>query len=143
MKILPIHTNSKNYNIYIGHNIISRFHNIIKKEKINFKKFLLLVDKNVPKNFTRKIYNKIKCEKKIVFSFNSSEKNKNSTYVNSILEILFKNNFTRNDAIICLGGGISGDVTGFAASIYKRGLKFINVPSTLLSQVDSSIGGKT
>ena len=54
-----------------------------------------------------------------------------------------ENNFTRSDVIICLGGGIAGDVSGFAASIFKRGLKFINIPSTLLSQVDSSIGGKT
>ena len=63
--------------------------------------------------------------------------------MNLILEFLLKNNFTRNDVIICLGGGIVGDISGFAASIYKRGLKFINIPSTLLSQVDSSIGGKT
>ena len=56
---------------------------------------------------------------------------------------MLKNNFTRNDLVICIGGGIVGDVSGFAASIFKRGLKFVNIPSTLLSQVDSSIGGKT
>ena len=56
---------------------------------------------------------------------------------------MLKNNFTRNDLVICIGGGIAGDVSGFAASIFKRGLKFVNIPSTLLSQVDSSIGGKT
>ena len=52
-------------------------------------------------------------------------------------------NFNRNDCVISIGGGITGDVSGFAASIFKRGLKFINIPTTLLSQVDSSIGGKT
>ena len=62
--------------------------------------------------------------------------------MNSILKILMENNFTRSDVIICLGGGIAGDVSGFAASIFKRGLKFINIPSTLLSQMNSSIGGK-
>ena len=52
-------------------------------------------------------------------------------------------NFNRNDCVISVGGGITGDVSGFAASIFKRGLKFVNIPTTLLSQVDSSIGGKT
>ncbi len=143
MKILKINTKSKNYNIYIGHNIVNQINKIIKKEKINFNKSLLIVDKNIPKNFINKINAKIKCKKKLVFLFNSYEKNKNLTYINFILEKLFKNNFSRNDLIICLGGGIAGDVSAFLASIYKRGLKFINIPSTLLSQVDSSIGGKT
>jgi len=63
--------------------------------------------------------------------------------VNLILNKLFKFNFNRNDCIISFGGGIVGDVSGFAASIFKRGLKFVNIPTTLLAQVDSSIGGKT
>ena len=143
MKILPIYTKSKNYNIYIGHNIINQLSKIIKKENIKFKKSLIIVDKNIPKNIFKKIYPKIKCEKKLTFYFNSSEKNKNLSCVNSILNKLFINNFSRNDLIICLGGGIASDVSAFAASIYKRGMKFINFPSTLLAQVDSSIGGKT
>ena len=142
MKIISINTKSKNYNIYIGNNLISRFNKIIKKEKITFKKSLLIVDKNIPNKFVKKIYSKVKCEKKLIFYFNSSEKNKNLIHTNFILKKLFKNNFSRNDIIICLGGGIAGDVSGFAASIYKRGIKFINIPSTLLAQVDSSIGGK-
>ena len=143
MKILPINTKSKKYKIYIGHNIISSLNKIIKKEKIIFKKILFVVDNKVPKIFLKKIKSKINSEKKLIYLFNASEKNKSFISVNSILDILFKNNFTRNDVIICLGGGIAGDVSGFVASIYKRGTKFINIPSTLLSQVDSSIGGKT
>ena len=54
-----------------------------------------------------------------------------------------KKNFNRNDCLISIGGGITGDVSGFVASTFKRGLKFVNIPTTLLSQVDSSIGGKT
>ena len=143
MKILKVNTKSKKYKIYFGHNIISQFSKIVKKEKIKFKKSLIIADKSVPKKFVKKIYSKIKSEKKIILYFNSSEKNKNFININYILKKLFINNFSRNDAIICIGGGIAGDVSGFAASIYKRGLKFINIPSTLLSQVDSSIGGKT
>ena len=143
MKIINIKTKSKHYNIYIGHDIFSKLKKIIKKEKIKLKNSLLIVDKKVPKNFIKKIKSNINSTKKIVYLFNASEKNKNFKSINSILEILFKNNFTRNDVIICVGGGITGDISGFASSIYKRGMKFINIPSTLLSQVDSSIGGKT
>jgi 3-dehydroquinate synthase/shikimate kinase/3-dehydroquinate synthase len=56
---------------------------------------------------------------------------------------LLNKNFSRNDCLISIGGGITGDISGFAASLFKRGMKFVNVPTTLLSQVDSSIGGKT
>ena len=143
MKILPVKTKSKHYNIYIGYNVISQLNKIINKEKIKFKKALLVVDRKIPKYFIKRIKSKINSEKKLIYFFNASERNKNILNVNLILEFLLKNNFTRNDVIICLGGGIVGDISGFAASIYKRGLKFINIPSTLLSQVDSSIGGKT
>jgi 3-dehydroquinate synthase/shikimate kinase/3-dehydroquinate synthase len=69
--------------------------------------------------------------------------NKNFSSVNKILDILLNKNFSREDCVISIGGGITGDISGFAASLFKRGLKFINIPTTLLSQVDSSIGGKT
>jgi 3-dehydroquinate synthase/shikimate kinase/3-dehydroquinate synthase len=69
--------------------------------------------------------------------------NKNFGSVNKILDILLDKNFSREDCVISIGGGITGDISGFAASLFKRGLKFINIPTTLLSQVDSSIGGKT
>tara|TARA_Y100001970_G_C14155585_1_gene815335 strand:+ start:514 stop:1611 length:1098 start_codon:yes stop_codon:yes gene_type:complete len=143
MKVLTVKTKSKHYKIYIGNNIVSQIDKITKKENINFEKTLFIIDRNVPNSIINKIKSKIYSEKKFIYLFNASEKNKNLSSINSILKILFKNNFTRNDLVICLGGGITGDVSGFAASIYKRGLKFVNIPSTLLSQVDSSIGGKT
>ena len=63
--------------------------------------------------------------------------------MNDILKILLDKNFSRQDCLITIGGGITGDVGGFASSLFKRGLNFVNIPTTLLSQVDSSIGGKT
>ena len=75
--------------------------------------------------------------------FSASEKTKSIKYVNFYLEKLLVRNFNRSDLIIGVGGGITGDVSGFVASIFKRGLNFINIPTTLLAQVDSSIGGKT
>ena len=60
-----------------------------------------------------------------------------------IYMLLLNKNFSREDVLISVGGGIVGDIAGYAASLFKRGLKFINIPTTLLAQVDSSIGGKT
>ena len=140
---LLIKTKNKDYSIFVGKNITNNISKIFKAEKIKFNKCLIIVDKKVPKSIIYKIVKKIKCKfKKIVF-FNSSEKNKNINSVNKILDLLFKENFSRDDCIISIGGGITGDVVGFAASIFKRGIKFINFPTTLLSQVDSSVGGKT
>ena len=143
MKTILVKTKSKYYKIYIGYNIIANINNIIKKENIKFKKSLVIFDKNISKFFIKKLKNKISSEKNIFLSFEASEKNKNLKNVNSILQVLLRNNFSRGDVIICIGGGIAGDVSGFVASIFKRGINFINLPSTLLAQVDSAIGGKT
>lgn len=71
------------------------------------------------------------------------EQYKNITWVYNIITELLKNRLDRNSCLIALGGGVIGDITGFAASIYMRGINFVQVPTTLLSQVDSSVGGKT
>ena len=140
---LIINTNSKKYPIYIGYNILKISKRIFKQNNIQIKKCLIVVDKNVPNKNLSVLKKNIISSKIIFHTFNANEKNKSLEYVNSILKILFMNNFNREDYIIALGGGITGDVVGFTASIFKRGMKFINIPTTLLSQVDSSIGGKT
>ena len=110
---------------------------------INFEKCLLVVDKNVPKKFISKIRKSLRNKKLFIFLITANEKNKNQKTTNSILQILLDKNFSREDCLIAVGGGITGDVSGFAASLFKRGIKLINIPTTLLAQVDSSIGGKT
>ena len=140
---LLVKTKSKKYQIIIGSNIISEMPNILKSNNIFFKKSLIIYDTKVPKNKLNILKKKIKSKQKIIHYFKANEKSKNLKNINIILNKLFKYNFNRNDCIISMGGGITGDVSGFAASIFKRGLKFINIPTTLLSQVDSSIGGKT
>jgi len=140
---LAIKTPSKKYSILIGRNLISKSSNIIKKNSINFNKCLLVIDKNVPNKMIQKVKKSLKNKIIFIYFFNASEKNKNQTNTNKILKILLDKNFSRNDCLIAIGGGITGDVSGFAASTFKRGLRFINIPTTLLSQVDSSIGGKT
>jgi len=131
------------YPIFIGSNILNKLKLILKENLINFNQCLVIADKNVPKKLIDKVLNSLPQKKISLHYFNSSEKNKNQKSINKILSILLSKNFNRNDCVISIGGGITGDISGFAASIFKRGLKFINIPTTLLSQVDSSIGGKT
>jgi 3-dehydroquinate synthase/shikimate kinase/3-dehydroquinate synthase len=76
-------------------------------------------------------------------SFVSNEKSKSLKKTNFYLNKMLSKNFNRSDLVIGLGGGITGDLAGFVASIFKRGINFINIPTTLLAQVDSAIGGKT
>ena len=144
MKIRKININTKNrkYPILIGSNLIKNLKNILKNNSINSSKYLLVIDTKVPKKLVE-LTKKNLAAKTIIYRFASSEKNKNFNKLNHILNILLKENFNRNDSIIAVGGGIVGDVAAFAASIFKRGLHLINIPSTLLAQVDSSIGGKT
>ena len=140
---LKINTKTQKYSIIIGSNLISKFSIIINKNSIKFKKCLLVVDKKVPKKMLFQIKKSLKNKKVFIHYINANEKNKNQKSVNDITSTLLKKNFSRQDCLISVGGGITGDVGGFASSIFKRGLQFINVPTTLLSQVDSSIGGKT
>ena len=140
---LNIITKTEKYPIIIGSNLTSNISETFKLNSIHFEKCFVVIDKNVPKKFILNIKNSLKKKKIYTLYFNASEKNKNLTSVNKILNILLKENFSRNDCLISLGGGITGDVSGFVASLFKRGLTFINIPTTLLAQVDSSIGGKT
>ncbi len=79
----------------------------------------------------------------ISFVFEAGEESKNTDTLVSLWEFLAENKVTRSDLLIALGGGVTGDLTGFAAASFLRGLKYINIPTTLLSMVDSAVGGKT
>ena len=140
---LNIKTKSDYYPIIIGSNLVNNLNLHLEKNSIIFNQCLLVIDKKVPKKLISKIKKSLKKKKIFTFNFEANEKNKNMSYINKILQILLNKNFSRQDCVITIGGGITGDVGGFAASLYKRGLNFINIPTTLLSQVDSSIGGKT
>ena len=83
------------------------------------------------------------CAKLCVYAIPAGEANKNLDSVKAIYEFLIKEGFERKDLLIALGGGVVGDMTGFVAATYLRGVDYIQMPTTLLSQNDSSIGGKT
>ena len=140
---LNIKTNTHKYPIIIGSNLIKKISKIIENNSLKFKRCLLIVDSNVPKKNILKIKKSLNKKDLSIYFFKANEINKNMNYINKILDILLYKNFSRDDCLISVGGGITGDIAGFAASLFKRGMKFINIPTTLLAQVDSSIGGKT
>ena len=141
MKIDRLKAND--YSIVVGKNSIITLPAEIKNHCPKCKNIAVFFDKKIPKKFILKIKKLLKKYKIHFFFISSSEKIKNFNQVNLFLGKLLKLNFNRTDLIIGVGGGIVGDMTGFISSIFKRGINFINLPSTLLSQVDSCIGGKT
>ena len=133
---LRVKINNQEYLIHIGNNILNKLQKLLKENLINFNQCLVVADKNVPKDLIKKTLNLLPQKKTTLYYFKANEKNKSQKSINKILSILLKKNFNRNDCLISIGGGITGDVSGFAANVFKRGLKFVNIPTTLLSQVD-------
>ncbi len=140
---LFVKTKDKTYPLYFGVNNCFKIKRILNKNKINSKKIIVIYDKKIPRKIILKFKKNIRGSEIIFLGLNFTEKMKNLDTVKKIIDVLGKKNFNRNDCVISMGGGVAGDICAFASSIYKRGLKFVNIPSTLLSQVDSSIGGKT
>ena len=145
MKSLEIKFKStnNNYSIIIGSNVLALLPKKIKALCPKTKKIAIVIDSNVPNKFKKILRNKLKNYDLLIMPFNASEKNKSLKKVYFYLDKLLSRNFNRSDLIISLGGGITGDLTGFISNIFKRGINFINIPTTLLAQVDSAIGGKT
>ncbi len=133
----------KNYSILIGTNILSILPKKIKSVCPSTKKIALIFDKGIPAKFKKTISKSLKSYDLTILNFLPNEKTKSQKSVNFFLNKLLSKNFNRTDLVISIGGGITSDLTGFVASIYKRGINFISLPTTLLAQVDASIGGKT
>lgn len=105
------------------------------------RKVLVVTDDGVPSQYAAKVCSAAK--EAVIVTLKSGEESKNFDNFKSILSVMLAHSFNRNDCVVAVGGGVVGDIAGFAASCYMRGVDFYNVPTTLLSQVDSSIGGKT
>ena len=105
------------------------------------RKIMVVTDSGVPFQYAQSVLSC--CPDAYCHVFAPGEDNKTLQTVQGILSDMLENGFTRTDAVIAVGGGVVGDIAGFAAASYMRGINFYNVPTTLLSQVDSSIGGKT
>ena len=134
---------NKKYSILIGDGNLRILSQKIKSICPKTKKIALIFDKNVPTKYRKIISKNLKRYELSIFNFKTSEKVKSFKSINFLLNKLLSKNLNRSDLVIGIGGGIMIDVAGFVASIYKRGINFISVPTTLLSQVDAAIGGKT
>ena len=112
---------------------------------VSERKAALICDSNTEKLFGREVMEILEkcCQKVILHAFPAGEANKTLDTVKEIYRHLIEEKFDRKDFLIALGGGVVGDITGYAAATYLRGVDFIQIPTTLIAQSDSSIGGKT
>ncbi len=109
------------------------------------RRICIITDSRVDEFYGQEVFSLLdgKCLKVAKFVFPSGEENKNLDTVRDAYKFLIEEHFDRKDLLIALGGGVVGDTTGFVAATYLRGIDFVQVPTTLLAQADSSIGGKT
>ncbi len=135
--MLPVNTSMGKYNIVLRRGAI----NDIGSHFDTSKRALIVTDSGVPSVYAQKVSAQFKCS--VIKTIPQGEKSKSFESFRELLEVLSENQFSRSDCIVAVGGGVVGDLSGFTASAYMRGIDFVNIPTTLLSQVDSSIGGKT
>lgn len=130
--------------IYIENGLLSKVGELT-KTVLKGKKIALISDTNVYPLYGENIKTQLENEGYKVFTyiFKAGEASKNTSELIKIVEFMAENELTREDGAVALGGGVCGDMVGFAASVFLRGIKFVQIPTSLLAQVDSSVGGKT
>ncbi len=133
---LTLNLGKRSYDIIIKRGSLF---NVGKLTNLN-RKVLVVTDSGVPSQYADTVINQ--CKNGIKFVVSQGEKSKNMQVYEQLLTEMANNNFTRKDAVVAVGGGMVGDLAGFVASTYMRGVDFINCPTTTLAQIDSSIGGK-
>lgn len=134
---LTVKTSMGDYNIIIERGSINCLSEYCNTEK----KALVVTDDGVPFRYAETVSKQFK--NSVVKVIPQGEKSKSFDTYKELLQVLSENEFSRADCVVAVGGGVVGDLSGFTAATYMRGIDFYNIPTTLLSQVDSSIGGKT
>ncbi|NOQ77557.1 MAG: 3-dehydroquinate synthase [Methylococcaceae bacterium] len=141
MNTLQVPLADRSYPIYIGNGLLS--HAELLKQHINGNEVLVVTNTTIAPLYLQSVLDSLaayRCESVIL---PDGEEFKTLEVMNQIFDKLLQSQFSRRVTLIALGGGVIGDMTGFAASSYQRGVPFIQIPTTLLAQVDSSVGGKT
>ena len=129
--------NENSYDIVVEKGVIAKA-----AKHLNLKRRVLIVtDSGVPATYAQTVASQ--CDKPIICTVEQGEASKSIDVFAYLMSTMLKNGFSRKDCIVAVGGGVVGDLSGFTASAYMRGIDFYNIPTTLLSQIDSSIGGKT
>jgi len=142
-KIISVNV-SKKYDVIIEADSILHVFDYISNFAYS-RKVAIITDDIVDRLYSMQVYDSLKKQNIDVykFVFANGEESKNIRTLSLILEFLAENKFKRNDLIVAIGGGVVGDISGLSASLYMRGIEFIQIPTTLLAMVDASIGGKT
>ena len=137
MKVLRLELPEKEYDITIGKGLLCEADKYMKLDR----KVFIVTDSGVPSEYAKKVAALAKDAK--IYTVCEGEGSKSLKVLEELLVAMLDFGMNRGDCAVAVGGGVVGDLTGFAASVYMRGIDFYNIPTTLLSQVDSSIGGKT
>ena len=128
---------NNSYDIVVERGILNKA-----KELLDLNRRVLVVtDSGVPQEYAQTLANQ--CKDSVICVVEQGEESKSLDVFEKLLTAMLDNDFSRNDCVVAVGGGVVGDLSGFVASTYMRGVDFYNIPTTLLSQIDSSIGGKT
>ncbi|MBE6067873.1 MAG: 3-dehydroquinate synthase [Clostridium lundense] len=142
MKELSVKLKDREYKVYITSSM-DRFPQALIENKIKDKDSMFIITDDKVHSIYKDSIEKFKEQYNLKeYCFKEGKENKNINTVQGIYSFLIENNANRNSLLIALGGGVVGDIVGFVASTYMRGIRYINIPTTLLSQVDSSVGGK-
>ena len=137
MTALNINLKDRSYTVNIGKGLIGKANEYFNLNR----KVFIITDSGVPNKYADVI--RTLCKSATVFTVAEGESSKSIPTLESVLTAMVEAELGRSDCVVAVGGGVVGDLAGFASSVYMRGIDFYNVPTTLLSQVDSSIGGKT
>ncbi|MDO4499834.1 MAG: 3-dehydroquinate synthase [Erysipelotrichaceae bacterium] len=136
METIHMDLKENSYDIIYEHGILDRAKDFLNLDR----KVLIVTDSGVPSIYSEKIAKQSK--EGYIYTFKQGEASKNINTYQEVLKELIKHNFSRKDVVVAVGGGVVGDLSGFVAASYMRGIDFYNIPTTTLSQIDSSIGGK-
>ena len=134
--ILSVDLGPRSYDVVIQRGCLSRAGELLNLNR----KVLVVTDSGVPAQYAKAVADQAK--EAVTVTFPQGEENKNVKVWMTLLDRLVSENFTRSDCVVAVGGGVVGDMAGYAAASYLRGIDFYNIPTTLLAQVDSSVGGK-
>lgn len=134
--IINVNVGYTDYNIYIERGALSKAAKLLNLNR----KVMVITDDGVPAEYAKAVA--AECKEAYVVTVPQGEGSKSIETYKELLQKMLDLNFTRKDCVVAVGGGVVGDLSGFVASSFMRGVDFYNIPTTVLSQVDSSIGGK-
>jgi 3-dehydroquinate synthase len=144
LKKVPVCLGERSYDIVIGHGILSELGNTVRELGLGPRE-MIITSRGLWSLYGKPVQDSLAAAgfDVCVVQMDDDEEAKSVQTVMSLYDKLVENEFDRNSGIVAVGGGVVGDVAGFAAATFMRGMRFVQVPTTLLAQVDSSIGGKT